>query len=240
MPTCPSCTISNRPYRARALLRYSAILLFLLPLVAQGQSNLEDLKFTGTYRKTSKTSIVRMKDNKVAPYEHFSTLTKLMKFFAKTNDDAMRQKYPNISDVEPEMMRTPDELKNVEVVAYIYGAKFESDNDLHVILSSSSKKGKGVFLNTEVSGLPDQPGDNYDSLKAARHAFLTLFSDKTFSKGDYTLLGFKKVRVRGSIIFDADHHPGCKSCPGPKDAKPQTVWEIHPVTGIEFVGSPGH
>ncbi len=224
----------------RLVLYILLMLLFLHPVTFHAQSNLEDLKFTGTYRKTSKISIVRMKDNTIAPYEHFSSLTKLMKFFNKNNDDAMRLKYPKISDVEPEMMRTPEELKNVEVMAYIYGAKFESDNDLHIILSSSSKAGKGVFLNTELSGLPDQPGGNYDTLRAARRAFLTLFPNETFTNSGYTKLGLKKVLVRGSIIFDADHHPGCKTCPGPKDAKPRTVWEIHPITGIDLVGSSGH
>ena len=37
------------------------------------------------------------------------------------------------------------------------------------------------------------------------------------------------VDVEGSTFYDIDHPPGAV---GPKDSKPTTAWEIHPVTHI--------
>jgi hypothetical protein len=40
------------------------------------------------------------------------------------------------------------------------------------------------------------------------------------------------VSIVGSLYFDGDHSAGGKSDPGPAWAKPQSVWEIHPIYKI--------
>jgi hypothetical protein len=38
------------------------------------------------------------------------------------------------------------------------------------------------------------------------------------------------VTVEGSLFYDVDHAPGAV---GPRDMKPTTAWEIHPITQIQ-------
>ena len=222
----------NRILRGISIVVFSSIFLILIS-DAQNNSNLVNLPFTGQYRKDSKTSFVKNGEQEIK-YEHFDNLSALMKTLPP--DDSMRTSFPQITSKD--FPRTQQESRNVEVIAYIYGAKLEGDNDLHVVMANSPNNGETVFMNTELSGLPADEGADFDSLIAIRQKFVSIFPKSNFTSGGYATLGLKKVSIRGSLIFDADHTPGCSSCPGPKAAKPKTVWEIHPILGIDVLGQP--
>jgi len=219
----------------RSLLRFPRLVLGMALILgpesfAQNNSDLVNLPFTGHYRKDAKTSFVKGSTAELS-YEHFASIAEFLK--TVPSDASMRADFPNITSKD--FPRTKDESRNVEVDAFIYGAKLEGDNDLHVVIANSTNSSDTVFLNTELSGLPEDEGEDFDTLIAARTKFVTLFPTQNFQSGSYAKLGLKHVRIRGSLIFDADHYPGCATCPGPKDAKPKTVWEIHPITGIDLL-----
>lgn len=213
----------------RKIFTLSTLLLLATSLLFA--TDLLNQKYHGTYRKTSKTAIVRNNNGNVAPVQTFPSLKSLKNTLG--DDTTMRNKYPDLSNKQSNALRKPEELRNVEVVAWLYDAKHQSDNDFHIVLGSTAIRSTALFMNTEIAGLPLAPGDDQDRLKAARQQFLTIIPS-----GRYTTEHTEspiKVKVRGSVIFDGDHQPGCLKCPGPGYAKPKSVWEIHPITSIEVV-----
>ena len=209
--------------------------ILLLALLLFGTSALSaDLlnqKFAGKYRKTSKTSIVRNSDGTISPAFNVRTVRKLKKLLGP--DDSMRVHHPELDNKQSNDLRTPQELRNVELIAWLYDTKHQDDNDFHIILGSSSDTSSAVYLNSEISGLPNAPGDDKDKLLSARQQFLGIVPSGRFSARN----GVSPIRVKvvGSVLFDGDHQPGCATCPGPAFAKPQSVWEIHPIISIERV-----
>jgi hypothetical protein len=212
------------------------VIIGLLTFFQTTPTSAEDLvhlNFSGSYRKTSKTSIVRNNNGAVSPVENHKTVKALLKLLGP--DSLMRNKYPELGNKHSNALRESEELRNVEIVAWLYDIKKQNDNDFHVVIGSSAKRSKAVFMNTEVSGLPVAPGDDRDSLTAARAELLGIVQGGSFStKNSGTPI---KVRIRGSVLFDGDHTPGGSTSPGPAYAKPQTVWEIHPIFRIEKIGN---
>lgn len=216
-------------------------LLLVLVSLASAQDLLH-LTFEGHYRDKPKTSIVRTAATGVIKIPvHCASLSSLLASLPA--DDAMRQKYPLLELKQagfPEK-REPEELRNVEVDCWMYAVKFEDgrghkkgDNDLHVIIGSTSSPGTSAFMTAEVSGLPGS-GKNLQPLADVRKRFLQMFSGFTFTSGFRRITPPKKVTLAGSLFFDGDHGAGCDACPGPKWAKPKTAWEIHPVHSISAV-----
>src|SRR5262249_49245173 len=147
--------------------------------------------------------------------------------------------------------RKPEELRNVQVKAWICAVKFEwgktGDNDFHVILSSNATAGAGAqFMTIEVSALPvlaaatnanplptiDKKSPDYTPLLRARKQLVGFFTDHRLNETFYKLPRPIGVTVTGSLHFDGDHVPGKKDSPGPAGMKPKTVWEIHPVSDL--------
>jgi hypothetical protein len=150
------------------------------------------------------------------------------------------------------LKRFDEELRNVQVTAWICAVKYESDkggdNDFHIILASSSNTSASStrFMTTEVSGLPvksattvagdkavlDTSSPDFKTLTAARQELVDFFPSQklisTFFKPGKPI----KVTVIGSLHFDSDHVAGTI---GPLKMRPQTVWEIHPVTSVVAV-----
>ena len=124
--------------------------------------------FYGHWRRPVKTSIART-GARIVPVQKYANLGALLASLLP--DEAMRKKYPDLKarsvqekqnqqsgDHGPPDRKT-EELRNVEVAAWICAAKYEwgktGDNDFHVILSNNAAAGAGSkFMTAEVSALP--------------------------------------------------------------------------------------
>ena len=222
-------------------IRWLVVPLLVLSSSTAAQ-DLVTLKFEGHYRDKPKTSIVRSAaTGAIKPPVHYADLNALLASLPA--DDAMRGKYPDLDRKRsgfPEK-REPEELKNVSVDCWIYAVKFEDgrgrkkgDNDLHVIIGSTSNSGMSSFMTAEVSGLPSS-GKNVAPLTIARKSFFDIFPGVTFTSRFKRITPPEKVSLQGSLFFDGDHQAGCGDCPGPSWAKPKTAWEIHPVVKVGTV-----
>jgi hypothetical protein len=174
--------------------------------------------FRGTDRKTAKTSIVPG-----AP-DTYSSLADLLD--ALPSDQTMLGM--GISK-DPGSPRVPDELHNVTVPAYIYASSKEKDNDYHVVLGSADASRTGTFMNAEISGLPT--GSFRQRLTVPRQAFNEFFGNDLPGRSYAIYDPPISVTVTGSLFYDVDHLPGVV---GPDGYKPQTAWEIHPISTIVF------
>ena len=128
------------------------------------------------------------------------------------------------------MTRAVEENRNVRVPAWIYAIKFEADADWHVILGSDPSGTTQTFFNGEVSGLPLASSPDFSTLLRVRKSLA-----KILGKDLPTGSGYNKydpplpVTVEGSLFFDVDHAAGVV---GPTGMRPQTAWEIHPITRL--------
>jgi hypothetical protein len=115
-------------------------------------------------------------------------------------------------------------VKNVFLLAYAR----EEDNDYHLILTNSNRT---IFFNAELSGLPANSANAYQTLKRVRTKFESFPGG--INCGNYTFLStpLKILSIKGSLFFDVDHPAGRV---GPSGSRPATAWEIHPVTEIQF------
>jgi hypothetical protein len=134
----------------------------------------------------------------------------------------------------PGSKRTPEEDHNVTVVGSIYAIRKESDNDFHLIVGDNDCNGGGCLITVELSGLPSDAGNpSLSTLAAVRSKFLAFFGENPPG----TSRGYDKfdpaipVSLTGSLFFDVDHRAGIV---GPAGLKPNSAWEIHPLTAIEF------
>jgi len=129
--------------------------------------------------------------------------------------------------------RTPDEQRNVTVGAVIYAISKESDNDFHLIAGDPNCRDGSCRMNVEVSGLPPSTSASYSTLKAVRDKFLAFFdgTDPGTSGGYDKFDPPISVTLTGSLFFDVDHKAGVV---GPTGLRPDSAWEIHPVTDITF------
>ena len=192
-------------------------------------------EFLGHYRKQAKTTIWRTASGQIARATSYAGLVQLLN--GLPSDASMRSKYPNlvISAAAPPAQkaavsgrRVPEEQHNVQVDCWLYHVRLEGDDDYHTIIGSSSSSKTARFLNVEVSGLPAS-GKDRAALKRVRDQLISLVG-QPIGKTKYTdIVPPRKVRVTGSLFFDADHRRGQI---GPPPHNPQTVWEIHPVTSI--------
>jgi hypothetical protein len=179
--------------------------------------------FAGTDRRNSKTSVAN------AGLESYSTIGALRS--ALPTDQQMLSL--GISKA-PDSPRVPEEQHNVTVGGFIYAISKESDNDFHVIVGDQGCHRGGCFINVEVSGLPQQAGDpNRPTLTAVRSKFLGFFGGaEPGTSGGYDQFNPPiPVMLTGSLFFDVDHKAGVV---GPTGFKPNSAWEIHPLTDITF------
>ena len=182
----------------------------------------DGVSFAGTDRKAAKITIAS------APAEHIALADLVAELSAQEN--AMLHHNPAIAK-NAGSGRVVEEQRNVTVDGWIHFAKKESDNDYHVILGSTDDPSEAVLMNVEVSGLPPHNSTAFAKLSSARTAFEDTFLDSLHSGGSYTQFEPVHVRITGSLFFDIDHAAGVV---GPNNFRPQTAWEIHPVTKIVF------
>ena len=177
--------------------------------------------FQGKDRRAAKTSIAN------APVESFTTIIALRQ--SLQDDNAMRAR--GISS-DPSSDRVDVEQRNVTVHAFIYAIKKESDRDFHVILGDANCQAPSCFMNAEVSGLPKSPQHpDRAALTAVRTNFLNHFDAEPGTKKVKTYDNPLPVQVTGSLFFDVHHSAGEV---GPPCCRPDTVWEIHPLTDVTF------
>ncbi len=186
--------------------------------------------FAGTDRRDAKTSVA------TGGVTKYSTVTALR---ASLRSDA-EMRALGITKA-PDSERTSDEQGNVKVNGFIYAISKESDNDFHLIVGDSncgqpckSAGNQGsCFVNVEVSGLPPSNSPDRQKLADVRSKFLAFFNgtDPGTTKGYDKFDPPIPVAITGSLFFDVDH----KACVvGPGDFKPNSSWEIHPITDIAF------
>ena len=91
-----------------------------------------------------------------------------------------------------------------------------------------------MTMTVEISGLP-QGGPYRKRLEEARSSFESHMASEDAYRvegNSYEFYGRIPVWVEGSLLFDIHHASGSV---GPTGFRSSTVWEIHPVTSIEFV-----
>jgi hypothetical protein len=115
-------------------------------------------------------------------------------------------------------------VKNLFLLAYAR----EKDNDYHLILTNSERT---KFFNAELSGLPANAANSFQTLKSARTAFENFPGAVKCGKYTFLQTPLKILFIKGALFFDVDHPAGQV---GPLGARPATAWEIHPVTQIKF------
>jgi hypothetical protein len=225
-------------YHSRGRLLLSLIFgIFFLSSTIRSQDHLDE-SFQGSYREKPKTSIVRSATTgNISRVHKYGNLGDLLVFLP--DDIEMRNKYPDlrIHGGDPEKRKT-EELFNVELVCWVHAVKYEGgkgDRDFHVIVGDTPDVETATFMNVEVSGLPPNDSNNYKPLKDVRKQFLELFSDYNFTTSFTQIDPPRKVKIKGSLLFDGEHNHSCGTCPGPSYAKPGTVWEIHPIYSITAV-----
>jgi hypothetical protein len=145
--------------------------------------------------------------------------------------DAVMQKHDPLITRDTNFDRVAEEKRNVRVTAFIYALSHEADNDFHVIIGGNLDDPDRLYMNVEISGLPNK-GAYRAQLKKARDQFKSHFGNALPAKpGFHEVKPPVPVQVTGSLFYDISHKP---DAPGPKTHKPHTSWEIHPVTDIQF------
>jgi hypothetical protein len=183
--------------------------------------------FAGRARKAAKTSFA------VAPVESFSSPGALIDSILRgtdpaDNDREMRRK------LNADSPRAPEERRNVTVTAYLYATKKETDNDFHLLIGDDPGGGDGRFLTAEVSGLPNPDDDLTPQFRKVRDQFKAFFAATGQELPGDRYVRFRQpipVTVTGSVFFDVDHKIG-EVFSG--NIRPETVWEIHPVSDLAF------
>jgi hypothetical protein len=114
----------------------------------------------------------------------------------------------------------------------LYATKKETDNDFHLLLGTDPSADNPRYMTAEISGLPRPDNAFSDVLRDARQQLKDFFGDSPLPGSRYVKFDPPvPVRVTGSLFFDIDHRPGDV---GTGRIRPDTVWEIHPVTSIVF------
>jgi hypothetical protein len=181
--------------------------------------------FAGTARKAAKLSLPE------AETESFEDVAALIASLPK--DTKMVNHKPKIKDTATSG-RTAEEQRNIRVKAFIYAASRESDNDFHLIVGRDPDADTEVYMNMELSGLPSKSSDAFEQLKSARDSYKNFFKNNLPGNTYDFYHPPVPVTVEGAIFFDITHATG--SHPGPASLKSRipTIWEVHPVSSIEF------
>jgi hypothetical protein len=187
--------------------------------------------FDGSDRKKSKTSV------STASVQVFEGLNELLNDGGLKSDDEMGSQYnPEISSAE-NSARVPEERRNIHFnQTWIYAFAREGDEDYHVIIGSTDDKKTARFFNTEVSGLPVvHSGSTYTKLNKVRNDFKNHFRINSCRTGYFRILDHPvPVSITGSLFFDKHHYDGHGTM-GTEGARPDSYWEIHPITNIKFL-----
>jgi hypothetical protein len=184
--------------------------------------------FMGTARKVAKLSISD------AQAETVDTVAAVVATLPPKS--AMIDHHPEITD-EADSGRVDEEERNVRVTAFLYAASREADNDFHLIVGNPQGQ-EEVYMTMEISGLPPSDAASHAQLRSARDSFNGFFGDKTPGTSYDFYDPPIPIRVAGSLFFDMSHAHG--RSPGPPTLHPHmpVIWEVHPISSIEFEPGP--
>ena len=181
--------------------------------------------FAGTQRKAAKLSIAK------GPSKTFKTLGGLMASLPP--DDQMINHKPKIGKGATSD-RVPKEVKNVGVSAFLYAASREDDNDFHLIIGGDPQSTPEMYMTAELSGLPPASSPAFAKLNTARTAYKKYFGEDLPGMTYDFYTPPIPVKVKGSLFFDIGHATGSRPGPASLKSRMPTVWEVHPITSIEF------
>ncbi len=177
-------------------------------------------KFDGSYRAAAKESYVTPLTAVQSP----SGLNALIATLLAVSPSLLNSISSGSARVSPEK-------KNISISAFLYAIKRESDEDYHIIIGSSQSPAAAKFFNVECSGLPATSSSFYARLHTVRNQ-LDAFMGGEVCKNGYTFFdNHPAVRVKGSLFYDKEH---ASSIVGPAQCKPQTAWELHPLTDFRM------
>jgi hypothetical protein len=188
------------------------------PLTSKDPTDQLLMRFRGKDRKTPKISIAP------GQRETFTSIEALIATLPP--DDAMRNRTPPLTRESD--FRVPEENRNVRVTAWVYAIKYEADQDWHLIVGTDPQDPTPTYFNVEISGLPANNAPSYQRLKRVREDLAEMFDFDLPASGYWAYVPFRIV-IDGSLFYDIDHPPGTV---GPKATRPNTAWEIHPVTRL--------
>jgi hypothetical protein len=180
--------------------------------------------FNGKFRAEVKTSYSRAQNEPVTDVE--SLLKKL------PTDAQMTNEHPELitkdKNHENHQLRIDREERNVTVKAWLYWVGREGDNDYHLILGDTSQlTSQTVFMNTEISGLP-QGGSNQQPFVGLRSTLRSTLATHPNKNGAFVTP--LPVSITGSLLWDGEHRNPNNSGPKkPVDIRPKKAWEIHPI-----------
>jgi hypothetical protein len=202
------------------------------PHVAEARRRPSDGEhFAGTAREAAKTSFAR------GVPQAFDSPGALLDSILRgedprANDSTMRAK---LNEHSP---RGPDEQRNATVTGFLYATKKETDNDFHLLIGDNPNGGSGRFMTAEVSGLPVPTNATTPQFERVRNQYKEFFRSTGQNLPGSSYRVFPEpvpVTITGSIFFDVDHKIGEVHS---RNALPESVWEVHPVSDLVF-GSAG-
>jgi hypothetical protein len=186
--------------------------------------------FAGSARKTAKTSLAQGSTKEFnSPAELLADI--LGNETPDSNDAKMR------GGLNANSPRAPEEKRNVKVQAFLFATKKESDNDFHLLIGGDPSGSDQTYMTAEISGLPSPDNASTGPITSARSQYKSFFLHG--GAGHLQLPGSSYVKfadpvpvtITGSVFFDFDHRIGEVHS---GDVRPITVWEIHPISNIEF------
>jgi hypothetical protein len=181
--------------------------------------------YEGTDRKAAKLSVAN------GPPESLNDIADVIATLPPK--DSMVHHTPTIT-THANSGRVTEENRNVRVPCWLYACSRENDNDYHLILGRANTLTPETYMTAEVSGLPPTDADSFSQLFSARKSFNEFFGANlpgpSYDFYDPPI----PVIVEGSLFFDITHAHGTP--PGPSSLRPNmpVIWEVHPVTRIEF------
>jgi hypothetical protein len=193
--------------------------------VAAATRSMSDF-FGGTARKAAKLSIPD------AQTQSFPTIAAIVETLPAL--EQMKQHDPRI-DTHEDSERVAEELRNVAVSAFLYAASREDDNDFHLIVGENPNAGGGeVYITMEVSGLPPADAASSDAIKTVRDAYKAFFGERLPGRTYDFYNPPIPIKIEGSLFFDMSHANG--NSPGPPTLHPfmPVIWEVHPISNLEF------
>jgi hypothetical protein len=124
--------------------------------------------------------------------------------------------------------RIDREGHNVTVKAWLYWVGRQADNDYHMIIGDTSQlTSQTVFMNTEISGLP-QGGSSQQPFVALRSTLRSTLATQRNKNGAFVTP--LPVSITGSLLWDGEHrNPNNAGPKKPVDIRPKKAWEIHPI-----------
>jgi hypothetical protein len=187
-------------------------------------------EYTGTDRKAAKLAISS------AQAEEFADLKDLIA--SLTPDKTMIGLHLS---TKADSGRVKQEERNVRLKVFLYAASREGDNDFHLMLGRDPEVvGDGsveepMYMTMELSGLPPESFPSFERLQTARQAFKDYFGVNLPGTGYQFYDPPRPVEIEGSLFFDTTHAKG--SHPGPKKLRDfiPTIWEVHPISSMEFL-----